>query len=231
MATTLLSAPARTLPDPIRAAIFDMDGTLIATEAAHQLVYEDIAARLGHPLPQSILQAIVGVDRGGTRDIVAAAMGPDFPLDQFFNESDVHFGAMVEAGIPLRPGVIALLDHLRATGVPMAVATSTAKAYAAHRLEKVGLLDYFQTVVTRDDVIHAKPNPEPYLVAAARLGLDPADCIAIEDSHAGVRSSTSAGVPTIMVPDLLPPTGELADLCAEVLPSLDDLRELLLNRE
>jgi beta-phosphoglucomutase-like phosphatase (HAD superfamily) len=77
-------------------------------------------------------------------------------------------------------------------------------------------------------VVRPKPHPEPYLLAARRLGVDPAHVVAVEDSHAGVRSATAAGIATVMVPDLLPPTEELTLACAQVLPSLTDLRDLLL---
>jgi HAD superfamily hydrolase (TIGR01509 family) len=155
-------------------------------------------------------------------------MGPDFPLDRFYADSDALFEAAVEAGIPLRPGALLLLDHLRAAGIPMALATSTAAPFAQQRLARAGLTDYFEVVVTRSDVARPKPHPEPYLLAARRLGVDPAHVVAVEDSHAGVRSAVAAGIATVMVPDLLPATEELTLACAQVLPSLADLRDLLL---
>ena len=80
--------------------------------------------------------------------------------------------------------------------------------------------DLFQAVVTRDDVANPKPHPEPYLTAAARLGVPPGDCLAIEDSHSGVRAAHAAGMQTVMVPDLVLPTDEIAALCAAVMESL-----------
>ena len=111
----------------------------------------------------------------------------------------------------------------------MGLATSTAAPFAQDRLEKTGIAQYFDVAVTRSDVMHPKPHPEPYLLAAARLGLDPKDVVAVEDSYAGVQSATAAGIATVLVPDLLPPTGELALACAAILPSLADLRDLLVT--
>jgi len=216
------------LPDPIRAAIFDMDGTLLDTEALHGKAFAVAGKALGYPLPTELQNAMVGVHRDGSRRLVAEHMGPDFPLDRFFDEGDVAFAAMLDAGIPLRPGAEVILDHFAKAGVPIAIATSSEAPYAQERLEKAGLLRYFDVVVTRNDVTQAKPHPEPYLLAASRLGVDPAHCVAIEDSPAGVRSATSAGIATVMVPDLLPATEEQTLLCAEVLPSLHALRDLLL---
>ena len=174
---------------------------------------------------------MVGIHRDENLRMLADRMGPDFPVDQFYADSDALFVAALEAGIPLRPGAEVILDHLARAGIPMAIATSTMAPYAQQRLEKAGLLPYFQTVVTRNDVDRPKPDPQPYLLAAERLGVDPADCVAVEDSHAGVRAGVAAGMATVMIPDLLPPTEELVLAASAVLPSLHDLRDLLLATE
>ena len=222
-------APARPrFPDPIRAAIFDMDGTLLDTEAAHRRAFVQTGAALGWPLSEDVLIAMVGIHRDENEQMLARHFGPDFPLDRFYAESDALFDGALDAGVPLRPGAELILEHFRRAGVPMALATSTAAPFAQERLEKAGLARYFDVVVTRSDVANPKPDPEPYLLAASRLGVDPADAIAIEDSHPGVRSATGAGIATVMIPDLLPPSEELALACATVLPSLEALRDLLL---
>lgn len=225
------SAPPRAasrLPDPIRAVIFDMDGTLIDTEAAHRRAFAETGQAIGWPMSDDLLLSMVGIHRDENERMLAAHLGPDFPLVRFYADSDALFEAAVDAGIPLRPGANLLLDHLARAGIPVALATSTAAPYAQQRLEKTGLLHYFDVIVTRSDVDRPKPHPEPYLLAARLLDVDPAQCVAVEDSYAGVRSAVAAGIATVMVPDLLPPTEELVLACAQVLPSLTDLRDLLL---
>ena len=90
-----------------------------------------------------------------------------------------------------------------------------------------GLLDRFQAVVASGDYARAKPSPDPFLKAAEALGVAPADCLALEDSHNGVRSASSAGMMTIMVPDMLDPTEEMRTLCIRIARDLHEVRELL----
>ncbi|MEC3950419.1 HAD family hydrolase [Sphingobium sp. HWE2-09] len=225
------TTPATNLPDPIRAVIFDMDGTLIDTEAAHRRAFAQTGRAIGWPLSDDLLLSMVGIHRDENERMLAAHMGPNFPLARFYADSDALFEAAVDAGIPLRPGAQLILDHLTQAGIPLALATSTAAPYAQARLEKAGLLHYFDVVVTRSDVDRPKPHPEPYLLAARLLGVDPADCVAVEDSHPGVRAAVAAGMATVMIPDLLPPTEDLTLACAQVLPSLTDLQELLLAQQ
>lgn len=230
MATVALSPTRSVLPDPVRAVIFDMDGTLIDTETAHLRAFAEAGEALGWPLSEEFLLSLVGIYRDQNMATFRETFGPDFPLERFYAESDALFEAAMEIDVPLKPGAKAVLEQLSAEGIAMAIATSTMAPYAQHRLESAGLLHYFQTVVTRTDVEFPKPDPQPYLMAAERLGIDPAHCVAVEDSYAGVRSATAAGIATVMIPDLLPPTEELVEVCAAVLPSLSDLRDLLFTK-
>lgn len=224
-----VAEPLSRLPDPIRAVIFDMDGTLLETEAVHLDAFARTGDAIGWPMPQELLLSMVGIHRDANRQMLADRLGPEFPLERFYADSDALFDAAVDAGIPLRPGADLLLDHLARSGIPMALATSTEAPFAQDRLRKTGIAQYFDVVVTRSDVVHPKPHPEPYLLAAARLGVEPEHVVAVEDSHAGVQSATAAGIATVMVPDLLPATDELALACAAILPSLADLRDLLVK--
>src|SRR5690606_8655070 len=128
------------------------------------------------------------------------------------------------AGVPVKPGARELIEGLRARSIPTAIATSSRRPHASHHLAAAGLLDLFETVVTRDDVLHPKPHPEPYLTAARRLGSDPRQCLALEDSNAGVLAAHAAGMQTVMVPDLVHPTPDTWALGITVVESLDQVR-------
>jgi HAD superfamily hydrolase (TIGR01509 family) len=122
---------------------------------------------------------------------------------------------------PLKPGAAALLAQVNAAGIAAAVVTSSENALARAHLGHAGLLDGFAAIIGCDDVGNGKPHPEPYRTGAARLGLSPQACLALEDSHNGVISAHAAGVPVIMVPDLLPPTADMNARVLAVAPDLD----------
>jgi HAD superfamily hydrolase (TIGR01509 family) len=218
----------RQLPDPVRAVIFDMDGTLLDTEAEHRRTMAQAAQALGWPFSDEVQLAMVGIHRDANRAMLMDRFGADFPLEQFYADADRLFEAALDATIPMRPGVEPVLQQLAAAGIPMAIATSTEAPHAQRRLEKAGLIDYFDAIVTRNDVRRPKPHPEPYLLAAQRLGVAVRDAVAVEDSYAGVRSAAASGMATVMVPDLLPPTQAERDIVALVLPSLHELAALVL---
>ena len=159
--------------------------------------------------------------------MIQAFYGDGFHIDAFRQHYSGHTRRLLEAGIPLKPGVVELLDFLAGRGLPLAVATSAARSTAEHHLGRAGLLDRFSAVATRDDVEHPKPHPGVYLEAARRLGVAPERCIAFEDSNVGLTAAHAAGAMAFMVPDILEPLPEVRAKCIDVLPDLHAARELL----
>jgi beta-phosphoglucomutase-like phosphatase (HAD superfamily) len=123
-----------------------------------------------------------------------------------------------------------MLDFLDVRGIPRAVATSTRRPLALRKLEAAGLLPRFDAICTSSDVEHPKPAPDIYLLAATSLGVDPAQCLVLEDSPTGVRAALAAGMYPIQIPDLLVPDDAVHALGHTILPSLDDARLLLAQR-
>lgn len=132
-----------------------------------------------------------------------------------------------QQGLPLRPGIVEILQLLQAHDIPRAVATSTRQPRASRKLAATGLLAYFDHVVTSSDVAHPKPAPDIYLLAAQKLGKDPSRCLALEDSPAGIRAAVSAGMTAIQVPDLVHPDEALRALGHRIVNSLRDAHALL----
>jgi beta-phosphoglucomutase-like phosphatase (HAD superfamily) len=138
-----------------------------------------------------------------------------------------HFQEELGAGIALKAGVMEILDWLDEVGLPRAIATSSRLEAVRHSLGPHGVVDRFHALITRDIPMRGKPHPDPFLKAAEALGVDPADCLALEDSHNGVRSASSAGMMTIMVPDMLDPTEEMQTLTVRIARDLHEVRDLL----
>lgn len=210
---------------PFSAVVFDMDGTLLDTELVFKEIVYGVCEGLGFEMTPDIHLSMVGSSNEVSSQLLAEAYGVSFPFALFDQHCRAQMHDRMAEMVPVKTGVHELLDELAARRIPAAVATSSGSAHAMRHLGTAGLLDRFVTIVTRDDVVDPKPHPEPYLMAAARLRIDPADCLAVEDSRAGVRAAHAAGMQTVMVPDLVGPTDEIVQLCAAVLDSLHHLRE------
>ena len=215
----------------VSAVLLDMDGTLLDTEKVYfnSLVaalnasgYTDDAVALGH--------AMVGLPGPACEAMLLDRYGETFPLAEVNRAFLVNRDRFMEAGLPLKPGTLELLDGLAAADCPIAIVTSSSRSSAERNLSLAGIRSRFDTILTLDDVTRGKPSPDLYLLAARRLGFAPQVCIAVEDSNHGVAASHAAGAITIMVPDMAPPTDETRAKCAAVLPDLNAVLAMLRDR-
>ena len=218
------------LSEPIEAVVFDMDGTLIDSEAVFRAALFRACTDLGFEMTDAIHAKILGSTADHTKQVLTDTYGAAFPFLQFYDCCAGHVqNAFEETPIRTKPGAEELIRFLDKRNVPMAFATSSRLVNASSHLKLVGFLPFFQTLVTREDVTFPKPHPEPYLTAAQRLRIDPARCIAFEDSATGARAAVAAGMRTILVPDLQRPADDIASLCTLVLDSLADAHMHLAN--
>ena len=212
----------------IDAVVFDMDGLLLDTESLAQRTWGLAAVDCGFDLDETLFKQLIGRTRRESGEILERAFGSGFLLDEFRRRCSHHWeDCLASGGIPVKPGAEELLDLLDEVALPRAVATSTGRAGAERSLSLAGLLDRFDHVVSGDMVERGKPEPDIYLLAAERLDVDPSRCLALEDSHLGVRAAHAAGMTTIMVPDLLPPIEEIERRTHAIVPSLHEVRGIL----
>ncbi len=215
------------LPRPPRAVIFDMDGLLIDSESIYRDAMMETAAEGQFELPWSVIAQMVGLPWYNAVHALTAHYGPDFDTAAFRDEATRRFHLVADAGICLKTGVVELLDHLDVLALPRAICTGSGPHEVKKHMGQHGLLDRFDTIVARGDYVRGKPEPEPFLLTAERLSIAPADCLVLEDSYNGVRAASAAGMMTVMVPDLLDATDEIASLCVRIAASLHEVRDLL----
>ena len=214
-------------PRPILAVVFDMDGLLIDSEGLVREGMIQAAANLGFEMTIPLCASMIGLPEAQGIKRIQDHFGPGFPLERYLAEERREVQLLLAEGIALKTGVLELLAHLDEIGMPRAVATSSSRASARKHLGHNGVYERFHAIVAREDVERHKPHPDPFLKAAALLDVDPIACLALEDSHNGVRAAHAAGMMTVMVPDLLEPTDEMLGKCVLIAESLHRVLELI----
>lgn len=210
------------------ALIFDMDGLLMDTEGVYKRSWTIAAAALGADLSDALYLQLIGITVADAEQVLAKNFGPQFALEEFQKSARQGYEAIVEEeGIPLKAGVVEILDWARASGIPCGVGTSTVTEEARQRLEFHGIFDRFSSLIGGDQVRKGKPDPEIFLKVAAELAVPPARGLVFEDAHSGVRAAADGGFSVVLIPDLLPPTPEISALCARTFSSLHEARDWL----
>ncbi len=212
----------------IDAVIFDMDGLLLDSERI-SLVTFVAACREHHYDPDlNVYYRCVGTNFPRTREILLEGYGNAFPLESICTTwRAIYTQETTQKAVPIKEGVVELLKYLQTKKLPRAVVTSSRLQNANLKLTNAGILEYFKFIIGGDQITRGKPDPEIYLSACLKLNLQPARCLALEDSDNGVRSASSAGLKVVQVPDILPPCDEIKGLGHPIVQSLTEVQSLL----
>jgi len=183
----------------LRAVIFDWDGVVVDSSAHHERSWEVVAAKRGLPLPADHFKRGFGKKNNMIIPDLGWATEPA-EVDALAHEKEEIYRSLVrEKGIEPLPGVRELLAALREKKVPCAIASSTERPNLDLPLDLMGLRGFFQVIVSGEEVLHGKPDPSIFLLAAERLGIAPADCVVIEDALVGIEAAKRAGMPVLAV--------------------------------
>ena len=215
------------LPRIPHAVVFDMDGLLFDTETIYREAMIAAALRCGCEMSDAVFLSMVGLPVDASRAFLVGHYGNDFDVDTFWAESAKDFHRLCLGRQFLKAGVVELLQVLDRAGLRSAIATSSGHHDVQRNLAAHGLEGRFHHIVAHGDYAAGKPNPHPFLKAAEKLAVAPEDCLALEDSFNGVRAAHAAGMMTVMVPDLIQPTDEIAALCVRIARDLHEVCELL----
>ena len=222
--------PASTRPKG--GLLFDIDGTLAHTDAFHHIAFNRMLAPFG--LAVSEAEYLVKV-MGRANSAIMADFFPDASIAEHLERADhkeALFREIVRDHIQPMPGLMALLDWAEQLDIPKAVVTNAPRPNAQLILDALGISDRFGAIVIGDELEHGKPHPLPYLEGARRLGIDPASCVAFEDSRSGVTSAVRAGAHVFGITSSLPEAAliEAGAHAAITDFSGEELRAFIMNR-
>ena len=215
----------------IRALVFDLDGTLVDTEHWWDEVRRSLAAEDGVPWPEDATTAMMGMATAEWGRYLAETVGIGGTPEQAARRTiDAMAERLRRDGVPALPGAREAINRM-ARAMPIAVATSSPRRLIDVDLDLLGVTDLFATTVSSEEVETGKPHPAVYLEACRRLGVDPHEAVAVEDSGNGIRSALAAGMVVIAIPPYFHPPGpDLLNHCHAVLENLDELTTELLQK-
>lgn len=210
----------------IQAVIFDMDGVIFDSETLVMKCWRKIGKEQHIPDIEKVVRECIGTTQYASEQIFKSHYGEDFDYESNRTEVSKRYIAHVRLkGVPMKLGIVELLEYLKAEGIKIGLASSTRKKRVEEQLDIAGLTQYFDVIVCGDMVTKSKPEPDIFLTCANQLEADPENVYVMEDSYNGIRAASRANMHPIMVPDLLMPTDEMHALSEEVLHDLLEVKQ------
>ncbi len=214
----------------IKGAVFDMDGLMFDSERITYNGWQKLMDENGYEYSIDVFKQTVGRRKKEVEQFYYSKYGKDFPyrkLSEIQRNNYINF--VMTKGAPVKKGLYEILEFLKDNDIKIALATSTSRQTSLINLESAKVEKYFDTLVCGEDVTNGKPDPEVFLTAAKKIGIEPEQCVAFEDSFNGIRSAFAAGMTTVMVPDFIQPTDEILTMVNYLCSDLSNAVEVLKN--
>ena len=185
----------------LKAIVFDMDGLMVDSEPLSQQAWDEYLRPYGHQLTEEIVSQIIGLRADVSTPTIKEMFGLPEAVPVIIEKRAAIYSQIRANGVPVMPGLMKLHAEIARRQIPWAVATSSPRHHAEEILQQLGLQDRCQAIAAGSEVTHGKPHPEIYQLAAARLGISPEYCLALEDSGPGSLAAARAGMTVIAIPN------------------------------
>lgn len=212
----------------VKAVIFDMDGIMFDTECLAIPAWCEAGRKMEYPITERIVYETFGMNRENTKKVLQGYFGENFDFDKAVKlRTEYEIEYIEKNGVPIKKGLIELLNYLKQNGYLFTVATSSAQIRTRHLFELAGITHFFEKFVCGDMIQKGKPDPQIYCKACELLKVKPEDSIVLEDSYAGIIAAFHAGIKTVMIPDMMQCNEEIEKMLYAKLNSLLEVIPLL----
>lgn len=213
---------------PIRGVLFDMDGLVLDTEKLYARFWSEACYALGYPMTREQALGMRSLNHTAGQEKLISYFGPEISYNAVRTKRIELMDAFIdETGVEPMPGIYELMDYLNQHRIPTAITSSSPMDRILRYLTPLGLADRFDCLISGHDVPHGKPEPDIYLHGAAKLALRPEECLALEDSPAGILSAYRAGCRAVMIPDQDQPDENIVPLLFAKADNLTDIISLI----
>lgn len=214
----------------VKAVLFDMDGLMFDTESIYYRSNQTTADSIGMPFDYPFYERFIGTSEKDFFAAIRLEQKDETLVDQFIENSKLDIErALLKEALPQKKGLKDLLDYLKEKNIEMVVASSTERSMVEKLLNNAGLTDYFTGIVGGDEVENSKPDPAIFIKALEATSAKTEEALVLEDSLNGIRAAHTAGIPVIMVPDLISPNEEAKAKAVNILEDLAKVIEYIEN--
>lgn len=208
----------------IKAVIFDMDGLMINSEVITFECYQTVMKEINHTISREFYVTLLGKNVAWGKARFKEEYGEDFPFDEVIKNVHALMAHRFKTeGIPLKPGLVELLTYLKENNIKTIVATSSNRARVDQILFHSNLQQYFDDSICGDEVTQSKPNPEIFVKACGKLGVNTDEAVVLEDSEAGIQAAHGGNIKVICVPDMKYPEPQYESMTTKIVESLHDV--------